>query len=82
MVGVDLVDGSVAMPGTSDDMFLVLVSFIKGVYLAKIAIDAFYKLTITHTASVGRGDVRIGYVRNESVQTGNHVCFEVLWHVV
>ena len=57
MVSIDLVNGSVSMPSADNDMFFVFLAFFEGIYLAGIAVDASGEDTITHSASVGCGNV-------------------------
>ena len=71
MVGVELQETSSTTRNTADDdVFLVMEAFFDGVHGTPVTIVALNRHNITHSASVGGGNLRMrGVIGNNTFQT-------------
>ena len=66
-----------------DDVFFVMEAFFDGVHGTPVTIVALNRHNITHSASVGGGDLRMrGVVRNNAFQTVFYDIFQMSRHVL
>ena len=84
MVGVELQETSSTTRNTADNnVLLVMVPFLDGVHGTPVTIVALNRHNITHSASVGGGNLRMrGVVRNNAFQTVFYDRFQMSCHVL